>query len=319
MQRFIWTARAKRSVGVNTQHSVEEPILKYAADIGSLGPVTIVGSRTQWDVGGLPSPGSREIRAPAGVWSHQPEEMTVRCGAGTSIRELNEECSRFGQMVPFDLNPEATVGGALAVGRSGFRRLRYGHIRDLVLQIRHVDHSGLLVTSGGPTVKNVSGYDLCRLLVGSLGKLGCIAEVTLRCLPIPETTLWLTGTGDPFEIYNELYRPPSILWDGDQVWVGLEGVKSDVESQAALLKLDQTDSPPPFPEGGRRSLEPKALRGLVERSEGWLAEIGVGVVHYTTAQAPQPLSDPNKRLMSELECRLDPRGRLNPGRQLVAT
>lgn len=306
-------------MGVNTQHFIEEPILQFASDVGSVGPVTVVGGRTQWEVGGLPHLGSREVRAPAGVWSHEPEEMTVRCGAGTSIRELNEKCAQFGQMVPFDLNPEATVGGALAVGRSGFRRLRYGPIRDFVLRIRHVDHSGLLVTSGGPTVKNVSGYDLCRLLVGSLGKLGCIAEVILRCLPIPDTTLWLTGTGDPFKIYNQLYRPSSILWNGAQVWVCLEGVKSDVESQAALLGFEEADSPPNFPTHGRMSLEPKAIRGLVDDSKDWLAEIGVGIVHCAEAQTPEPLSDANKVLMSDLERRLDPSGRLNPGRQLVTT
>ena len=306
-------------MGVNPQDFIEEPILRFASDVGSVGPVTVVGGQTQWEVGGLPFPGSREVRAPAGIWSHEPEEMTVRCGAGTSIGDLNEKCAQFGQMVPFDLNSEATVGGVLAVGRSGFRRLRYGPIRDLVLQIRHVDHSGQIVTSGGPTVKNVSGYDLCRLLVGSLGKLGCIAEVTLRCLPIPETTLWLRGAGDPFEIYNQLYRPSSVLWNGKQVWVCLEGVKSDVESQAALLDFEEVDSPPNFPTQGRMSLEPKALRGLAGNSTDWIAEIGVGVVHCGESQTPAPLSNTNKVLMNELERRLDPSGRLNPGRQLVAT
>ena len=306
-------------MGVNANSPIEESVVRFAEEIGQAGPITVVGNRTQWDVGGLPHPESREVRAPAGVWSHQPEEMTVRCGAGTTIGELNERCSQFQQMVPFDLNPEATVGGALAVGRSGFRRLRYGHIRDLVLQIRHVDHSGQVVTSGGPTVKNVSGYDLCRLLVGSLGKLGCIAEVTLRCLPIPETTLWLTGKMDPFELYNDLYRPSSILWNGDSIWVCLEGVKSDVESQAAKLKLEEVASPPDFPEGGRNSLEPGALKKLKRSSEVWLAEVGVGVVHRTQKQSPAPLGEANKRLMRELEVRLDPNGRLNPGRELITT
>ena len=92
-------------MGVNTQHFIEEPILQFASDVGSVGPVTVVGGRTQWDVGGLPLRSSREVRAPSGVWSHEPEEMTVRCGAGTSIRELNEKCAQFGQMEPFDLNP----------------------------------------------------------------------------------------------------------------------------------------------------------------------------------------------------------------------
>ena len=67
------------------------------------------------------------------------------------------------------------------------------------------------------------------------------------------------------------------------------------------------------------SLEPKALRGLVDDSKDWLAEIGVGVVHCAETQTPVPLSDANKLLMSDLERRLDPTGRLNPGRELVTT
>ena len=197
--------------------AVPEEVHEFSAEEGTSDPITVVGGRTQWNVGGVPDGSACEVAAPSGIWSHEPEEMTVRCGAGTPLSELSEQLARHGQMVPFDMPPNATVGGVLSVGRSGIRRLRYGHIRDLVLQIRHIDSDGKIVTSGGPTVKNVSGYDLCRLLVGSLGKLGCLAEVTLRCLPVPETTRWLTGPTDQFEVYARLYRPSSILWDAEQV------------------------------------------------------------------------------------------------------
>ena len=159
---------------------ISPEVLAFATEIGSSGLVTVAGGRTQWTVGGSPLEGVREVTAPSGIWAYEPEEMTVRCGAGTTLQELSAALSKYGQMVPFDLSPSATVGGALAVGRSGYRRLRYGHIRDFVLQVRHIDHKGQVVSAGGPTVKNVSGYDLCRLMVGSLGKLGCLAEVTLN-------------------------------------------------------------------------------------------------------------------------------------------
>jgi len=302
---------------VTLEDQIPSEVYDFASEIGRRGPVTVVGGRTHWEVGGLPDPQAREVFAPSGVWSHEPEEMTVRCGAGTSLKELSDQLAKHGQMVPLDMAENATVGGVLSVGRSGIRRLRYGHVRDLVLQIRHVDHEGKVVTSGGPTVKNVSGYDLCRLLVGSLGRFGCIAEVILRCLPIPETTRWLSGSADPFDIYSKLYRPSTILWDGDQVWVCLEGVVSDVDAESALLGLDEVAGPPTLPAGRRISLEPKSLKGLVVNDTHWIAEIGVGIVHTDTADVGWQVAEPTRSIMLDLENRLDPSGRLNPGRQVV--
>ncbi len=297
---------------------ISHEVLAFATEIGSSGPVTVAGGRTQWTVGGSPLEGVREVTAPSGIWAYEPEEMTVRCGAGTTLQELSAALSKCGQMVPFDLSPSATVGGALAVGRSGYRRLRYGHIRDFVLQVRHIDHKGQVVSSGGPTVKNVSGYDLCRLMVGSLGKLGCLAEVTLRCLPIPQTSKWLTGRQDPFDVFAKLYRPSAILWDGDQVWVCLEGVSSDVEAQSDLLDLEETAVPPRLPDSGRMSLTPKALKTFDRPSGNWVAEVGVGVVHMEQPNADPAISNINLSLMRELENRLDPGGRFNPGRKVLS-
>ncbi len=82
-------------------------------------------------------------------------------------------------------DPAATIGGILACGLSGWRRLRHGPLRDHVLEVRFVTAQGRLVKAGGPTVKNVTGYDLPRLLVGSFGTLGVLAQVTLRCRPRP--------------------------------------------------------------------------------------------------------------------------------------
>ncbi len=304
-------------MGVNPLGAAPQEVHQFSEEVGASDPVTVVGGKTQWNVGGAPDHSAREVTAPAGIWSHEPEEMTVRCGAGTTLLELSEQLARHSQMVPFDMAPNATVGGVLSVGRSGIRRLRYGHIRDLVLQIRHIDCNGKIVTSGGPTVKNVSGYDLCRLMVGSLGKLGCLAEVTLRCLPMPETTRWLTGNDDPFEVYARLYRPSSVLWNGEQVWVCLEGVSSDVDAEAALLDLTETEGPPQLPGDGRSSVQPKELRSLSADDTNWIAEIGVGIIHSDKPSKPQQVSKTNESLMRELERRLDPNGRLNPGRQVV--
>src|SRR4051794_37097087 len=227
----------------------------FAAEVGDSDPVTCVGGRTQWHVGGEPAPGTREVSAPTGIVSFEPAEMTVRVRAGTTVAELDAALAEGGQMVPLDPpHPlRATVGGVLAVGHSGIRRLRYGPIRDTLLEARYVGADGRVVKAGGPVVKNVSGFDLCRLLVGSLGTIGILAEVVLRAQPRPAASQWLAGVADPFAVRGRLFRPSSILWDGSRTWGLLEGHPADVASEAAVLggAFEPVSGPPPLPVGGR--------------------------------------------------------------------
>ena len=141
------------------------------------GPIAPVGSRTQWEVGGPAPAAATEVRAPGGIRSWEPADLTVTVGAGITFAELDEALADRGQ--------EATVGGILACGLSGVRRLGLGPVRDAVLQVRFLTADGRRIAGGGPTVKNVTGYDLPRLLTGSFGTLGLIEEVTLRCRPRP--------------------------------------------------------------------------------------------------------------------------------------
>ena len=159
--------------------------------VGTDGPVTCVGGRTQWDVGGPVDPAAREVRAPVGIEDLRPEEMTVRCGAGTLVSDLAVALAERGQFVALPVQLGATVGGVVAVGRSSICRLGHGPVRDTLLQARVVLADATVVTAGGPTVKNVSGFDLCRLLVGSLGTLAIIGEVILRTRPLPACSLSL--------------------------------------------------------------------------------------------------------------------------------
>lgn len=298
----------------------------------------VAGGRTQWSVGGVPMPGTREVNAPVGVVAHQPEEMIVRVRAGTTVAALDAVLAANGQMAPLDpLDPDrATVGGVLAVGHSGLRRLRYGPVRDTVLEVRFVSAAGRVVKAGGPVVKNVTGYDLCRLLVGSLGTLGLMAEVVLRCHPRPMAQRWLRsrepGAVDPFAVTQRLYRPSSVLWDGHHVWVLLEGHPDDVDGQTAwVLGADFADveAPPPVPAAARVSVAPGQLAALVGESGGsgpWLAQVGVGIVHTNEPAEvaarvgvswPPVVAPRVADLHRELKARFDPQGRLNPGRQLV--
>lgn len=301
----------------------------FATEVGVEGPVCCVGGRTHWSVGGLPAPGTREVGAPVGVVAHEPAEMIVRVRAGTTLAELQSVVTAGGQQVALEAdNPDrTTVGGILAVGRSGVRRLGWGPVRDSVLEVTAVDSQGRLIRSGAPLVKNVTGYDLCRLLVGSLGTLAILAEVVLRCRPVAETEAWWSAEGvDPFALAARLYQPLSVLWDGVTTWVGLCGLRVDVEDQARTVLGPQYRSvpgPPARPGPGRRSLPPGALRNLVGGTgSAWLAEVGVGVVHCDSdavfPSGPAPAGpDPVADLHRALKATFDPGARLNPGRSVL--
>jgi glycolate oxidase FAD binding subunit len=265
-------------------------------------------------VGGVVDSSAREVRAPSGIAEFEPAEMTVRCGAGTPVHELAALLAEAGQGVAMDGPDGATVGGVLAVGRSGIRRLRQGPMRDVLLQARYVSAEGRLIKGGGATVKNVSGFDLCRLLVGSLGTLGFLGEVILRCRPLPAVSRWFAGEADPFSLFHALHQPSSILWDGSTTWVLLEGHPADVEEQATIAALAEVDGPPPLPTGGRHSLAPAALRTLTGT---FVAEVGVGIVHtpdaVPTIELPAGVVELNRKVKEAF----DPTGRLNPGRQVA--
>jgi glycolate oxidase FAD binding subunit len=297
---------------------VSEVVDAFAREVGETDPVVAVGGRTQWDVGGAPAAAAREVHPPGGIVEFEPAEMTVRVMAGTTVAALDAALAEAGQMAVFDApHPEqATVGGVLAVGHSGIRRLRYGSIRETVLQVTYVDAQGRVVRAGGPTVKNVSGFDLCRLFVGSLGTFGFLAEVVLRSHPRPEVSRWFQGRVDPFDLRDRLYRPSSLLWDGDAAWLLLEGDPADVDAQAALADLAECGGPPPLPTGGRQSLRPGALRELSGR---FVAEIGVGVVHRDEPAPVESTTIPAsaQALGRTIKARLDPLGRMNPGRTVL--
>jgi glycolate oxidase FAD binding subunit len=241
--------------------------------------------------------------------------MIVRVGAGTSVVDLDAAVAERGQTVALPHWPGATVGGVLAVGRTGLRRLGWGPVRDTLLEARYVSAEGRLVKAGGPVVKNVTGFDLCRLLVGSLGTLGLLGEVVLRVLPQPAEARWLAGEGDPAAVLASLYRPSSVLWDGSTVWVLLEGHAADVAAQTAVLGpgFAPLDGPPVLPSGGRHSLMPGEIGGLAGRPGEWVAEVGLGVLH-----SDEPVPTASRTAGHEIDRmvkeRFDPTGRLNPGR-----
>jgi glycolate oxidase FAD binding subunit len=286
----------------------------FADAVGSSGPVTIAGSGSR----GGPVPDASVVHSPAGIEWIQADEMTVRCGAGTPVDELAAALGEVGQRAVLPLG--GTVGGALAVGRSGIRRLGDGPLRDALLQCHYVGSNGVVVKAGGPTVKNVSGFDLCRLLVGSCGTLGFLGDVILRTRPIAAASVWFTvpaADGATAErVLAALHRPVAVLWDGKVVHALLEGHAADVAQQAAAAGLEPADAPS-VPTGARRLVAPAEVSGLGERlgAGSFLAELGLGVVHLVDPSAlPGSTEAPGVRAISRrLKERFDPDGRLNPG------
>ena len=276
----------------------------FAEEVGAESPVTIAGTGSR----GGPVPDVRCAHAPSGIDWLRADEMTVCCGAGTTIAELDEALVGHGQCVA--IPPHGTVGGALAVGRSGLRRLGYGPVRDTLLQARYVSAAGDVVKAGGPTVKNVTGFDLCRLLVGSRGTLGFLGEVILRTRPRARFEQWFATSADPWRTLGALYRPTSVLWNGTTTWVLLEGDERDVDAVALIQGLEPVSGPPGLPSGGRWSLAPARLR---EVTGTFVAEVGVGIVHHADPAPPTVVSEQVRELHRRLKHNFDPDGRLNPG------
>lgn len=158
---------------------------------------------------GAPSAAPRlSMRHFRGVIDHDPAEMIVVAGAGTPLAEVERTLAAQGQTLafePFDHAPllgdapgRATIGGVVAAGLGGSRRLSAGAPRDHLLGLRAVNGRAEAFVAGGRVVKNVTGYDLCKLACGSWGRLFALTEVTLRVVPAPERCLSLVLTGlDP--------------------------------------------------------------------------------------------------------------------------
>jgi glycolate oxidase FAD binding subunit len=335
-------------MGVSLGAAIDAAIDDLREVVRSATTVVPVGGRTHWEVGGPASDGT-PVRAPAGIVDYDPGELTVTLGAGTTLDELDAVVGAAGQQCPLDAREGAgTVGGALAVGLSGPRRLRYGPLRNRLLEVHFVTADGRRIKGGGRTVKNVSGYDVARLLVGSMGTLGVIVQVTLRCEPRPARSVWLTCDGPGTEVVGRVFRASSVLTDGVQTCVLVEGYEEDVAAAAAALDGAPAAGPPPWPDGahrGRISVPAGAVgvvgARLTDAGIRWLGEAGIGTVHVAAStgagladaraiahdsdgwllrEAGAPGLDgfgvplANVDVMTRVKAALDPDGRMNPGR-----
>lgn len=163
----------------------------------------------------------------SGVVEHSVGDLTVTVRAGTPLAALQEQLSERGQFLPLDPpRPElTTVGGAVVTGMTGPKRLKYGTVRDWVIGLRVVLADGRVIRTGGKVVKNVAGYDMNKLFVGSLGTLGIITECTFKLRPSPPAEILIFLDADDWEAVHRLSRR---LLDSSLEPVAVEAVNGDV-------------------------------------------------------------------------------------------
>ena len=152
-------------------------------------PLRLVGGGTK-DFYGQELVGERfDTAAHRGIVDYDPTELVITARCGTPLIELEQALADERQMLAFEpphFGPNATLGGCVAAGLSGPRRAYAGAVRDVVLGVRMLDGRGDDLSFGGRVMKNVAGFDVSRLIAGSLGTLGVILEVSLKCLPRPQ-------------------------------------------------------------------------------------------------------------------------------------
>jgi glycolate oxidase FAD binding subunit len=212
------------------------------------GSVVFRGGGTKLGWGGRP-PDPELVLETAGLdrlLAHNPADMTVAVEAGLSLRALQDRLAAAGQWLALDPPTEAagaTIGGLLATGESGARRLRYGGLRDLVIGITIVLADGTVARAGGHVIKNVAGYDLSKLMYGSLGTLALVAEVVLRVHPRPDSSATVvvpasaqTAVARTIELLASPLEPAAADWVGGRLAVRFEGTRAGVEAQLAATR-----------------------------------------------------------------------------------
>lgn len=242
-------------------------IVRWANE--SLSPVEIIGHGTKRSVGRLMEGGHEvDLSLHTGVTLYEPDELVLSAKAGTSLAEIeillrqNGQCFQF---EPMDYGPllglnagKGTIGGMLGANSSGPRRLKCGAARDHILGVRAVSGRAELFKSGGRVVKNVSGYDVSKLMANSWGTLAVFSELTFKVMPAPETsaTVVIRGLNDEAaaramamamgsreEVSSAAHLPASNVWmflKGDlgadpATILRIEGIEESVKHRSQQL------------------------------------------------------------------------------------
>lgn len=245
------------------------------------------------------------------IIAYEVEDLTIVVEAGTTVRDLCERVEAHGQVALLpEAATESTVGGVIAAGLSSWQRARYGPTRDRVLETELVTGDGRVIRAGGRLVKNVTGFDIPRLAVGSFGSLGMIGTVCLKLWPKPVFTATVS-VPDAGRAARIAYRPLAVIETTAGTKVYLGGTEPDVTAQANLLGGDLTeglDWPQSLDADHRFSLRVPAgmVPAAVDRIrslgfETFQASHGVGEVNLA-------LDEPDAEALSTLRDWVEPAG-----------
>ena len=172
-------------------------------------PLDIHGGGSKSFYGEVPQGQPLDVRGLAGICSYEPSELVVTARAGTPLAELEAALAEKGQCLAFEpprFGDGGTVGGMVAAGLSGPARASAGGVRDYVLGVQLINGRGEHLTFGGQVMKNVAGYDVTRLMVGSLGCLGALTEVSIKVLPVAPAQATLVFEVDQARALTQLHR-----------------------------------------------------------------------------------------------------------------
>ena len=232
-------------------------------------PLVLHGGKTDLHIGHPPRADSVMVDMTKlnRVIDYPARDMTITVEAGLNVQQLNQVLRENHQQLPIDVRaPEcATVGGIVAANANGPRRFGYGTLRDYVIGVSAIDGTGRAFKAGGRVVKNVAGYDLCKLLTGSFGTLAAITQLTFKLKPIPLQTgiLWtalpgfdeadrilerlVTSSARPVIVdvlSHEYARSVAEVVDGDfpvgnvALLLGVEGTSKDIEWQFEAMESE---------------------------------------------------------------------------------
>jgi glycolate oxidase FAD binding subunit len=186
-----------------------------------------------------------DTRGHCGIIAYEPSELVITARSGTSLKEIEAALAAEGQMLGFEpphFGPHATLGGCIAAGLSGPRRASAGALRDFVLGLRLLDGAGRMLNFGGQVMKNVAGFDVSRLMAGSLGTLGLFLDISLKVLPRPRTEMSLRFEMPQAKALETLNSwagkslPISAsCWVADELVVRLSGARAAVDAACRQL------------------------------------------------------------------------------------
>lgn len=202
-----------------------------------------------------------DVTGHRGIIDYEPTELVITARAGTPLAEIEAAMRGHGQMLGFEpphFGGSATLGGCIAAGLSGPRRAAAGAARDFVLGLRMLDGRGTDLRFGGQVMKNVAGYDVSRLMTGSLGTLGVILEVSLKALPLPQAELTLScelPRSEAVELMNAWAGQPlpvtATCHVEKRLYVRLSGAESAVRAAAKRIGGEEVPNAAEFWSGVR--------------------------------------------------------------------